>query len=143
QTCALPIFTGGALSVIDSSFEVAEGIFAAIGNTLEVTGSQLVFAGDAQLGADKGLYIEDSMVVAENGDMEIIGAVSALFGGSVMGGGPVSITRSTVSAQDADISDLTELGYVQMATMLAPLSLVDNHLLRADSDFVTTVMSFL
>lgn len=143
DTAQAAIVTGGALSVIDSSFEVAEGIFAAIGNTLEVTGSQLVFAGDAQLGADKGLYIEDSMVVAENGDMEIIGAVSALFGGSVMGGGPVSITRSTVSAQDADISDLTELGYVQMVTMLAPLSLVDNHLLRADSDFVTTVISFL
>jgi len=112
--------TGGAAQLLSFS-----GSVSVVDSTVESTT-------DLVVGAESGILVDGSTLRAVDGSMEIVGAVTALMGGStVPTGGPIEIVGSTVEALDDNLADATVNGAMAMVTQFAPIVLTDNVLVRS------------
>lgn len=112
--------TGGAVQLLSFS-----GSVSVIDSTVESTT-------DLMVGAESGILVDGSTLRALDGSMQIVGAVTALMGGStVPTGGPIEIVGSTVEALDDNLADATVNGDLQILTQFAPIVLTDNVLVRS------------
>lgn len=120
--------TGGMTQLLSFS-----GSVSVIDSTVESTT-------DLMVGAESGILVDGSTLRAVDGSMQVVGAVTAIMGGStVPSGGPIEIVGSTVEALDDDLADATVNGALQILTQFAPILLTDNVLVRShDSMTIVT-----
>lgn len=127
-------YAGGRITVERSTLEFDAIHLVAVGNVLEVRDSELSAGHEMLLGADGGLDLQDTQASVADGDLTVTGAVTSFLGSvAQLFGGPVSVTGSSLAAMDADITDGNEVGVLYITTLVAPITISDNLLLRGDS----------
>lgn len=134
----------GDMSLEDVEAVGASAIVVALAGSLELDASMIEASGGIYMGADFAVGVSDSTLRAANGDIELLGALTYESGGSMPPfGGPVTVTGSIIEALDADFADATDTGNIEISTIMAPVTLTDNQVIRAHQDVMVSSEAFI
>lgn len=136
-TNPLHIITTGGLVLNGATLSGSEVALGAYENSATITNSQIT-AEMVSVVADDGLTIAGSALAATNGGL-ILSGQSA----SAPVGGPVTVTGSSLTALDADLSDADALGIIVVITSEAPITLQDNMIIKAHNYISLAVLASL
>src|SRR5690606_6946954 len=126
----------GDITIESSSVTSGTLTVATPTGTVHVAASAIESTGPTVFGAERGLQVIDSAVLITDGSLQVIGnAATAMTGSTQPTGGPIEFKGSTVEVLDSDLLDASNHGSVTMLTQFAPISLIDNVLLRSHDDF--------
>jgi len=135
------LLNSGNLTVRDSIITGASVVAAAPGGAVELSSSSIT-GREVLIGADVDLSIMDSVVTALDSRLTITGAVTETeIGGAGYMSGPVTITGSTLVSLDDDPTDLDNTGHMTIVTLVAPIDLNNNDLIRAHGNIEIEVMA--
>jgi hypothetical protein len=133
------VFLFASQDVVVEDTDVTAGlvVLVSVAGAVSVTSSELISGSDVNLYAESGLSVASSTVRAEDGNVELVGAVLGLLVGTGLDtGGPVTVVESTIEALDADLADANVVGQLLVTTQFAPIALRDNVLIRSHLDTV-------
>lgn len=135
------LLNSGNVTVRDSTITGTGVLAATPGGAVDLSSSSIT-GEEVLIGADVDLSITDSSVTALDSRLMITGAVTAtVIGGSDYMSGPVTITDSTLVSLDDDLTDLDDTGNINIVTLVAPIDISDNALIRAHGDIEIVVMA--
>lgn len=125
-------FSAGDVVIANSNLTAPQLVVGSVGGTLTVSDAKVeVSSGGLIMGSDRGTNVLGSSATATNSGIVITGALSDFFSGASDIFGPVTISGSELVSLDADLTDINHMGQILIATYFAPITIIDNPLIRA------------
>lgn len=125
-------FTLGRIVMSGTDITASMALIVSVTHDVQVSDSSVT--GRAMgIGGTGGVTITDTRLLANDGDINILGLLLADLNPDFPGG-PITITGSSLRALDANLADGTDGGDINVLTTMAPIVLTDNPVIRAQGD---------